>query len=44
VEYGQLVLKSSNGLWEEFQFSNLDKMVSWLNALSAFGASFAAIR
>ena len=44
VEYGQLVLKSSNGLWEEFQFSNLDKMVKWLNALKTFGASFAAIR
>jgi hypothetical protein len=43
VEYGQLVLKSSNGLWEEFQFSNLGKMVNWLNALKAFGASFAAI-
>jgi hypothetical protein len=43
VEYGALVLRSNNGLWEEFQFSNLGKMVNWLNALKAFGASFAAI-
>jgi hypothetical protein len=43
VQYGQLVLKSNQGLWEEFMFSNFDKVVNWLNALKAFCASFAAI-
>jgi hypothetical protein len=43
VEYGELVFKSSNGLWEELQFSNLGKMVNWLNALNAFTGSFASI-
>ncbi len=40
VEYGSLSLKSDNGLWEEFQFSNLQKMVNFLNALNKFSDSF----
>ena len=43
VQYGILTLKSASGLWEEFHFSNLDRMVKWLNALNAFTGSFAAI-
>jgi Protein of unknown function (DUF4236) len=43
VQYGQIVLKSDQGLWEEFMFSNFGKMANWLNALKAFGASFPAI-
>ncbi len=43
VLYGLLTLKSANGLWEEFHFSNVDRMVNWLNALNAFTASFAAV-
>lgn len=43
VRYGQLTLKSANGLWEEFHFSNVDRMVKWLNALNAFTASFAPV-
>jgi hypothetical protein len=40
VEYGSLSLKSDNGLWEEFQFSDLNKMVNFLKALIAFTDSF----
>jgi hypothetical protein len=43
VRYGLLTLKSSGGLWEEFQFSRVDQMVKWLNAVNAFAASFAAV-
>ncbi len=43
VRYGSLTLKSTSGLWEEFQFSNVDRMVKWLNALNGFTGSFAAI-
>jgi hypothetical protein len=43
VRYGELDLKSDTGLWEEFHFSNLDRMVRWLNALNAFTSSFEAI-
>jgi hypothetical protein len=43
VRYGMLTLRSASGLWEEFNFSNPDRMVNWLNALNAFTASFAAI-
>lgn len=43
VQYGELTLRSANGLWEEFQFSNLDRMVKWLTALNAFTNSYAAV-
>jgi hypothetical protein len=43
MKYGDLVLRSSNGLWEEFYFSNVDRLLKWLNALNAFTASFAPI-
>ncbi|MDP9038408.1 MAG: DUF4236 domain-containing protein [Acidobacteriota bacterium] len=43
VRYGELDLRSKTGLWEEFHFSNLDRMVKWLNALNAFTSSFEAI-
>ncbi|HTZ88748.1 MAG TPA: DUF4236 domain-containing protein [Alloacidobacterium sp.] len=43
VHYGLLTLKSANGLWEEFHFSNVDRMIKWLNALNSFTASFAAV-
>ena len=40
VQYGHLTLKSTSGLWEEFHFSNLDRMVKCLTALNAFTSSF----
>lgn len=40
VRYGALVLKSEHGLWEEFHFSNVEKLVSLANALNAFTSSF----
>ena len=43
AQYGQVALKSQNGLWEEFQFSNPDRLVNFLNAFNSFTASFAAI-
>jgi len=43
VQYGHLTLKSTSGLWEEFHFSNLDRMVKCLNALNAFTGSFAPV-
>jgi hypothetical protein len=43
VQYGQLTLRSANGLWEEFHFSNMDRMVKWLTALNAFTQSYAAV-
>jgi hypothetical protein len=43
VQYGNLILKSANGLWEEFHFSNFDRMAKWLNAMNAFTTSFSAI-
>jgi len=41
--YGSMALKSDNGLWEEFHFSNLDKMVNFLSTLKAFTTSFARV-
>jgi hypothetical protein len=43
AQYGLVTLKSQNGLWEEFHFSNPQKMLNFLNALNAFTASFAAV-
>jgi len=40
AEYGSLALKSDNGLWEEFQFSNLQKMINFSQALKKFTSSF----
>jgi len=43
VQYGSVTLKSQNGLWEEFHFSNPDRMARFLAALNAFTSSFDAI-
>jgi uncharacterized protein DUF4236 len=43
VQYGLVTLKSDNGLWEEFHFSNPQKLFNFLNALNAFTGSFAAV-
>lgn len=43
AQYGSVTLKSDNGLWEEFEFSNPQRLVNFLNALNTFTASFAAI-
>jgi hypothetical protein len=43
AQYGALALKSQNGLWEEFQFSNVQKLVNFANALNTFTASFARV-
>lgn len=40
ARYGALALKSNYGLWEEFQFSNVQKLVNFANALNSFTASF----
>ena len=43
AEYGTVTLKSDNGLWEEFEFSNPQRLENFLNTWNAFAASFAAI-
>jgi hypothetical protein len=43
ARYGAIKLKSQNGLWEEFQFSNVQKLLNFANALNTFTASFAAV-
>lgn len=43
ARYGQLGLKSDNGLWEEFEFSSAQKMVNFVNALNAFTTSFEGV-
>lgn len=40
VRYGSLVLKSETGLWEEFLFSNPQRLERFLTSLNAFGLSF----
>lgn len=40
ARYGALVLKSDHGLWEEFQFSNVQRLVNFANALNSFTSSF----
>jgi hypothetical protein len=43
ARYGAVVLKSDHGLWEEFQFSNVQKLVNFANALNSFTSSFARV-
>jgi hypothetical protein len=38
--YGDLTLKSETGLWEEFQFSNPEKLDRFVKSWNAFVASF----
>ena len=38
--YGDLVLKSETGLWEEFQFSNPERLDRFTSSWNAFVASF----
>lgn len=38
--YGDLTLKSETGLWEEFQFSNTERMERFVKSWNAFVASF----
>jgi hypothetical protein len=42
VLYASLTLKSESGLWEEFQFSNPERMERFLQAWNAFVSSFEA--
>ncbi|HVZ83972.1 MAG TPA: DUF4236 domain-containing protein [Terracidiphilus sp.] len=41
--YGSVTLRSDHGLWEEFHFSNFDKMASFIKAFGAFTASFEGV-
>jgi len=43
AQYGAVALTSENGLWEEFQFSNLQKLLNFITALNTFTASFARV-
>lgn len=43
AQYAQVTLKSDNGLWEEFQFSNPERVIKFLNAMNAFTSSFQAV-
>lgn len=43
ARYGAIKLTSQNGLWEEFQFSNVQKLLNFASALNSFTASFAAV-
>jgi hypothetical protein len=40
VAYAFLTLKSESGLWEEFHFSNPDRLAQFLKAFNAFVSSF----
>lgn len=40
--YGGLSMKSNSGLWEEFQFSDPERLKRFLEALNRFESSFAA--
>jgi hypothetical protein len=42
VLYGSLALKSDSGLWEEFQFSNPERLQRFLKAWNCFVTSFNA--
>ena len=44
AQYGELTLKSGTGLWEEFQFSNPEKLTRFMKSLDAFAVSFASSR
>jgi hypothetical protein len=41
--YGSLSLKSSSGLWEEFQFSDPDRLKRFLEAWNKFESSFVSL-
>lgn len=43
AQYGQISFKSDNGLWEEFHFSDFQRLVNFLNAWNDFAASFEPI-
>ena len=43
AQYGAIALKSGSGLWEEFQFSNLQKLLNFADSLNIFTASFARV-
>jgi len=40
VRYASLTLKSESGLWEEFQFSNPERLDRWISGWNAFVVSF----
>jgi hypothetical protein len=40
VAYAFLTLKSEGGLWEEFHFSNPERLVQFLKAFNVFVSSF----
>jgi hypothetical protein len=40
AQYGYAILRSAGGLWEEFQFSNPERLSPFLNSMNAFVASF----
>ena len=40
VRYASLTLKSESGLWEEFQFSNPERLHRWISGWNAFVVSF----
>lgn len=42
VRYASLTMKSASGLWEEFQFSNPERVERWIAGWNAFVASFQA--
>jgi hypothetical protein len=44
TQYGLVTLKSQNGFWEEFHFSDPPKTLNFLNAFNAFTASFTSTR
>lgn len=43
AQYGLVTFRGNTGLWEEFHFSNPQKMLNFVNALNAFTSSFEAI-
>ena len=43
AEYIRLELRSGSGLWEEFHFSNPEKMCSFIDAFNVFTSSFLAL-
>ena len=42
AQYGCVTFKSKTGLWEEFQFSNPERLSNFLTVLNSFGRSFDA--
>ncbi|RZU28899.1 DUF4236 domain-containing protein [Edaphobacter modestus] len=43
AEYAQVSLKSDSGLWEEFHFSNPQRVINFINELNRFTTSFEAV-